>query len=255
MDTPAPTPPSEPPLEVIEYDWLRFLIGAIAALFPAVLIVGDRYLCHRPPLDSLSDYYDGPMRNVFVGGLTAIGVFLLSYRGESLGPWGCRWRALTELRLWTWLKRLVHWIFQPHRLGIIAGLAAIGVAFDPASCPAVEKVHYSCAAVLFAALARFSWLFGETPGTNWPPSRRSLWRWFYRSLSGLIIAMMLWIAWRAYQQESFLWQESTAVWAFAAGWIVVSGKALTLGRAAWSSAMYALAAPIKAARWLVNTLR
>ena len=53
-------------------------VGALVASFAAYRWEGSGLL-----ETSLSDYHGSPMRNVFVGMLTAIGVFLLAYKGHD----------------------------------------------------------------------------------------------------------------------------------------------------------------------------
>jgi hypothetical protein len=88
---------------VISYLLLRKTVGWIGMLLPFVLIVGNVVMSASRP-DSMSGYYYTPMRNVFVGALCALGVFLIAYDGYD---------------------NVDRWITN------IAGLCAIGVAFCP----------------------------------------------------------------------------------------------------------------------------
>src|SRR3989442_7994060 len=87
---------------VISYLTLRKAIGIIGLLLPFVLSLG-KILFESSGLEtSISAYYYTSMRNVFVGSLCAIGVFLLSYRGfdvrdEIAGKVGCLFAVLTAL--------------------------------------------------------------------------------------------------------------------------------------------------------------
>src|SRR3984957_13999613 len=69
---------------VMSYLLLRFLIGVLAVLLPFVLILVNWALGHgfQP---SISGYYYTPMRDIYIGTLCAIGVFLISYYGYDLG--------------------------------------------------------------------------------------------------------------------------------------------------------------------------
>jgi hypothetical protein len=71
--------PSVTPV-VLSYLLLRKAVGYLGFALPFVLYVGGRLFCVDLQ-ESISDYYYTPMRNVFVGTLCAIGVFMLSYRG------------------------------------------------------------------------------------------------------------------------------------------------------------------------------
>ena len=98
---------------VISYLLLRKTVGWIGMLLPFVLIVGNVAMSASRP-DSMSGYYYTPMRNVFVGALCALGVFLIAYDGYD---------------------NVDRWITN------IAGLCAIGVAF----CPTKPSGHLSVA--------------------------------------------------------------------------------------------------------------
>src|ERR1700728_4725906 len=100
---PAPTRESAPVPLVMSYLLMRLLIGVIAVLLPVVLILVNWAIGHgfQP---SLSGYYYTPMRNIFVGSLCAIGVFLVSYYGYDLSD-----RLITD----------------------VAGLCTICIAFLP----------------------------------------------------------------------------------------------------------------------------
>jgi hypothetical protein len=65
------------------YDGLRIGMAVIALLLPLGLGIGGYYGYGLPLQGSMSAYYHNPMRNVFVGVLWAIGVFLYLYKGYS----------------------------------------------------------------------------------------------------------------------------------------------------------------------------
>ena len=65
---------------IISYLLMRVLIGVIAVLLPFVLILANWAIGHGVQ-HSMSGYYYTPMRNIFVGALCAIGVFLVAYDG------------------------------------------------------------------------------------------------------------------------------------------------------------------------------
>ena len=135
--------------DLIDDRELSFLIGVIALAFPWFVMAGlcpegqaVTGYCHDQP--SLSAYYGctGFTRNFFVGALTAIGVFLWSYRG---------FRNEDESRHWTC-------VFGP-----LAGVAAVGVAFFPVIYH--RNIHYSFAIILFALLVLLAVQFAiHNPG-------------------------------------------------------------------------------------------
>jgi len=139
---------------VHSYLFLRRAIGIIGTLLPVVLIAGKLVVDGGGLLDSISDYYYSGMRDVYVGSMCAVGVFLLSYRGY--GP-------IDDIT------------------GDIAAVAAVGVALFP-SAPApdptgpeqmVGALHIVFAAVFFLTLAFFCLvLFTKTDKPH--PTRRKV---------------------------------------------------------------------------------
>lgn len=111
-------PPRSDGEMVTDYLALRAVIGLIAFFLVPVVYVGNWLLFTRhvgacfwpnPRLpDSLSGYYYTHMRNLFVGAMCAMGVFLAAYRGFD------RWDS---------------------RFTNVAGLAAIGIALCPTMPP------------------------------------------------------------------------------------------------------------------------
>jgi hypothetical protein len=112
------------------YMVLRNVIGLIAVGLPFAVYLGNwiifshhRFGCLLPigndlP-DSLSGYYYSHMRNLFVGGMCAAGVFLFFYRGDD------RWETVTT---------------------DLAGLFAVGIAFFPTTRPNISPAS-SCGPV------------------------------------------------------------------------------------------------------------
>lgn len=94
---------------VISYLRVRQALGWLGVGFPLVLIFGG-LLAESRILPSISDYYHSIMRDIFVGCLFAIGVFLISYRGHPLKD-GER--------------------FSDDFVATLAGLSAFGVALFP----------------------------------------------------------------------------------------------------------------------------
>jgi hypothetical protein len=89
---------------IVSYTFLRQTIGWIGTLLPIALLVGNAISSTAPRPTSISGYYYTDMRNVLVGTLCALGVFLVAYVGYDDVD-----RSITN----------------------VAGLGAIGVAFCP----------------------------------------------------------------------------------------------------------------------------
>jgi hypothetical protein len=128
----APKP--EDPI-VLSYLALRKAVGGVALALPFAIAI-PWGLLHQTVLTSISAYYYTGMRNLFVGALCAIGVFMLCTRGYDI---------------------------KDEVAGIFSAACAIGVAFFPTS-PAgggthrrdvIGAIHYAFAAALFLTLAFF----------------------------------------------------------------------------------------------------
>lgn len=127
MDTGALTDRGAPPSNqlVRNYMTLRKAIGWIAMCLPFAVFLGNWVIFSRHVIaclapisnklpDSLSGYYYSHMRDVFVGGMWAAGVFLLFYRGHDL--------------LERWATNL-------------AGLFALGIALFPTTSPVNDSLQ------------------------------------------------------------------------------------------------------------------
>ncbi|SCL13296.1 DUF998 domain-containing protein [Micromonospora inyonensis] len=198
----------KPPQDAVTVRRLRVSVGAVGIALPIVLTAGYALVTGRPALlDSLSGYYHSPMRDVFVGSMCAIGVFLISYRH----------RRPDDL------------------ISTIAGVLAIGVALfptapgDPSGTErVVGVVHQVCAAVLFLLLAVFCLvLFTRTDPTVRPDPVPG--NGFYRTCGYVIIAaIVLAVASNVLPDDvrdtlrPVLWCEAVAVFAFGAAWLARS---------------------------------
>ncbi len=209
---------------VLSYHRVRQALGFLGLLFPILLLVSG--LMERAEiLPSLSDYYHSTARDIFVGCLFAIGIFLISYKGYAKSP--------EEL-------------FSDDRVATIAGLAAFGVALFPNKAPttqvetlsqmalglqAAAVCHYVSAIIFLACLSYFCLVkFSRTAN----PARRQIYRtcgWFIL-LGGLAatIASAIKVAGpesaRAMVINSsvIFWVESLGIWAFGISWLT-KGKA------------------------------
>jgi len=139
----SPTDPPTSPL-IISYLGLRKAVGFIGLALPFLLFFGNKLFSGTPWFQySISDYYYTHMRDVFVGSLCAIGVFLITYRGYDI------------------CDRIA---------GAMASVFAIGVALFPTTPAATTeanmsvitgtqvifgRIHLAFAALLFSTLAYF----------------------------------------------------------------------------------------------------
>ncbi|MEI8411370.1 MULTISPECIES: hypothetical protein [unclassified Kribbella] len=166
---------------------MRAVIGFIGLFLPIALLVGDILFLKgtTEARGSLSAYYHSGMRDVFVGSLCVTALFLITYK-----------------------------VFEKYRenvLSVIAGVAALGVAWLPTGRPAgstspatplqerlgeglVTTLHFICAAIFILSLAVISYDFGKREGVR--RSRQStfsstFWRWLHWSCALAIVAAVL----------------------------------------------------------------
>jgi hypothetical protein len=204
------------------YLLMRALIGFTGIALPVVLIVGDHLLDTNAPTvrGSLSTYYFSGMRDFLVSGLSAAGVFLITYKIFE--------KSLNNV------------------LSVVAGLAALGTAFFPtdrvAGAPltplqvrigpgTVADVHSVSAGVFLVSLAIISFFFGVQEGRRprQRPTRRAIlsptfWRWFHWICALLVLAGLgsAMLAWRQNMTAGhpILIGEIVAVVAFGLSWLL-----------------------------------
>jgi len=148
---PATAQEKAPAPLVMSYLLMRVVIGVIAVLLPFTLILVNWAIGHGFAA-SMSGYYYTPMRNIFVGSLCAIGVFLVSYDGYDLAD-----RIITD----------------------VAGLCTICIAFlptTPAHQPTARQaligdLHLTFACSAFVLLSVMAFRFAKRqptpPGLTW----------------------------------------------------------------------------------------
>ncbi|MEQ3553132.1 DUF998 domain-containing protein [Pseudonocardia nematodicida] len=200
--------PSSPRTEgaALSYLGLRRAVGVIGILLPLVLVVGDWVLGDDGLRPSISSYYYTPMRDVFVGSMCAVGVFLFCYRYE-----------------------------RPDRLlANVTGTAAIAVALLPTRPEVgatttqyvVGVLHLVAALVFFAGLAAFCLgLFTRGEVTNPRKASRNV---VYRICGWTIIACLVVAALDAaflpdelaVRWNTLFWIEAVGIVAFGVAWFV-----------------------------------
>lgn len=191
---------------VHSYLYLRRAIGLIGMALPLVLIIGQ-FLIDGRLLHSISGYYYSDLRDVYVGSMCAIGVFLLSYRG---------YEPIDDL------------------VSNIAAGAAIGVALFPTTpssgATAVDDVlgvlHLISAGVFFLSLAYFCLVLFRRSTPEDPATERKAKRNGVYVVSGVVIlgslVLLVLIAWFLPQLADLrptLWLEFAATFAFGVAWL------------------------------------
>jgi len=197
------TSPGDPAVSFLQ---LRKLVGFIGVLLPVVLPLGYLAFFHSSGFpDSVSGYYYTGMRNVFVGALCVLGVFLVAYRA-----YGDKWD---------------NWITN------IAGAFAVCVAFFPTqpvgATPHQKNIghlHFVFAALLFTMLAIMALRFTKTDQDD-PGREKRLRNIFYRICAALIagsmVAALISNLPALYQNTPSLFVfETIAIEAFGISWLV-----------------------------------
>lgn len=198
---------------VRSYLLARLVIGLVGVLLPVLLIATDLLLGGDGLRRSLSDYYHSGARDLFVGGLCVIGLFLITYM----------------LLLWNW----------DNVLSVVAGTAAIGVALLPTAGEGpltplqerlgeqvVQALHFTSAALFIVLLGVMSYRFGTREGArpDRAPFRRRGWKRFHRAAAyaifAAVVAMAVTQATGRFDDYSLLVGETVAVLAFGASWFV-----------------------------------
>ena len=194
---------------VLSYLSLRKAVGIIGCALPLVLAFGKMLLQGPGIQGSISCYYYTDMRNVFVGSLCAIGVFLMSCRGYDR---------------------------KDEIAGYLACVFAIGVAFFPTT-PCMRPtsghdligiLHLTFAALLFLTLAYFSLaLFTKTNPDKKPTPRKLHRNKVYRGCGYTILGCIFLMGVVALPPVKTLverltpvfWLESAAIVAFGFSWL------------------------------------
>ncbi len=204
---------------VISYLDVRRAIGVVGLLLPILLGPVGWLVFGIKIQDNMSSYYHTPMRDVFVGAMCTIGVFLFCYRGYD---WIESWSA---------------------NFGC---LSALGIAFfplDPNSHPLHQRslvgyVHSFSGGTFFLTLAFYSlYHFPSSKPEKHEFAPHVAERNFIYRTSGVVILLSMaamgcylflfpeeWV--RRFDHYKFLFlMEWVAVWAFAAAWLT-KGRAI-----------------------------
>lgn len=217
---------------VISYYRVRQALGLLGLLLPVLLIVGG-WMSAGGVEPSISDYYHTLLRDIFVGVMTAIAIFLIAYPGHH--------RETGE-------------VFSDDRLTTFAGLAALGVALFPnenrlrielLESPAQLILGHRLAAMgHYASATIFLLLLGllclRKFARTAKPARRRIYRtcgWTILVMTaGVVVASWFKIKGPAAPQAIVndymlvLWFEAIAIWAFAVAWLTKGRADLMLAR-------------------------
>jgi hypothetical protein len=192
---------------VRNYLALRKVIGILGIALPPAMLLGEWLFFCNAQQPTISHYYYTGMRDVFVGTLWAIGVFLVCYKGPR------DWDNVASN---------------------VAGACAILVAIFPTAprptpnpCPIpsaipetlqsfIGKLHLGFAAGFFVTITIMAFLLFENRG------KRKWVNWIYRGCGAAMIGCLVWMGCGGVG----FWPEAISVWAFGVSWLVNGIKPL-----------------------------
>jgi hypothetical protein len=202
---------------LISYKNLRRSIGILGISLPIILIVGSSLSesCTEV-LDSISMYYHTDMRDVFVGILFAVSLFLYTYKGYDM---------------------------RDYIVSRAASIFAIGIALCPTSMapnnlclnvindtnPLISQLHFVCAALFFSTLAYNSiCLFTESNKSILGKAKQTR-NLIYKVCGYVMILCIVLIAVYFFtcsdncsslaKINPVFWLETIALWAFGLSWL------------------------------------
>jgi len=186
----------------IDHRTIKLLIGLIALSLAFLTRAFATQTLHSI---SASYWEGGPSQTIFVGFLFAIAAFMLAYNGQS--------------RLEMVLSK-------------VASLAALGVALFPCTCDThpeqIRHMHEGCAAVMFAILAFFCYLFfkrARTKAHGEARARALIYAVCGTAIVGSMLAVFLHSAWSDAPNTASdvtFWGEAIGLIAFGVSWLTAS---------------------------------
>jgi len=204
---------------VVSYLGIRRAIGAVGLVLPILLGPVGWLLFDIDIQDNMSSYYHTPLRDIFVGAMCAIGIFLFCYRGYD---WIEGWTA---------------------NVGCVSALGVALCPLDPNSDPLYQTsivgyIHTLSGGAFFLTLAFYSlYHFPSRQQEKHEVAPHEAQRNFVYRTSGIVILLsmaamggylfLLPVPWqREFNRFNFLfWMEWIAVWAFAGAWLT-KGRAM-----------------------------
>ncbi|MGQ0839999.1 DUF998 domain-containing protein [Actinokineospora sp.] len=191
---------------VHSYLFLRRAVGLLGMALPVVLITGT-LLAGGGLLNSISGYYYSDLRDVYVGTMCAIGVFLLSYRGYG---------RVDDVA------------------GNVAAVAAVGAALFPTrpenptqAEQVIGVLHIVFAAAFFLTLAYFCLVLFRKTDQEHPGPRKIQRNQVYLACGVIMLVCLALIAVLAWFFDAAtrdlrpaLWLETVAILAFGVAWLI-----------------------------------
>ncbi|MGH1367012.1 MAG: hypothetical protein ACRBCL_00240 [Maritimibacter sp.] len=199
---------------------VRMALGVLGMALPLLLALSGRLVDgHVQP--SISDFFHTSARDLFVGGLTAIAVFMITHKGLGAGAG-----------------------HQQSRLGslfaILAGVSALGVALIPNEAEVITTLsqeilglglapalHYGAATMFYLMMSLTCLLVYARTTTGWEARFHRIMGWTVWCTGWAVMLLTFWKRSGAPGIQAFtidnnliFWDESLGVWAFCASWLV-----------------------------------
>ena len=200
---------------VLSFLWVRFFVGLVGLLVPLLLIAYTVTAGNWQLAPSISDFFHTGGREIMVGGLSAVAVFLFAYKGFEDDP---RWPSDRLVSRFTAVAALCV-AFFPNKLlpgETCSWLQCIFGGFT-------KYVHYGAAIAFFAGLAVFCLVNFRRSALGTTPSKRKQERnvIFLMCGIGLVVSLVAIILGSVFDfGGSFVfWAESVGVWIFAVSWL------------------------------------
>ncbi|MDJ0825144.1 MAG: hypothetical protein QNJ16_06550 [Rhodobacter sp.] len=209
--------------EIIENFYrIRRMLGYLGLVLPFTLIFGGLSFGFAEP--SISDYYHSLMRDIFVGIIFAIGVFLLCYTGFR--PRGSERFSDDLVTTLAGISALLV-AFVPNRGTLNASLEPQALAQHLFGVTVCDYTHHLAAGTFLLSMAYLS-------GLRFARTAKPMRRWIYRACAWIILAGFVGTCISAAlrkigtpEQTAFVidnqlvfWFEALGVWAFSIAWLV-----------------------------------
>jgi hypothetical protein len=209
---------------VVSYLLLRKLIGILGMILPIACLLGGSVFQHVPVRDSISSYYHSNMRDVLVGLLVGVSLFLMAYKGYER---------------------------RDMIMAITSGIAGLGIAIFPCAIhdqpaapvgmfqiapPFAGYLHFGSSALFFVLLGINSFFLFTIGDTGKRTRRKRIRNGIYRTcglvIFGSLIALLALHLVLGEQLADHAWTfvfETVMLWAFGISWLV-KGKTFCADR-------------------------
>ena len=204
----------------VGYIKLRTGMGVLAFAFPFIFLVSSWILNRTEMQPSISDYYTtrGLERDLFVGLLICIGVFLWLYEGYSY--WENKILDLSGI-----LVAMVA-LFPVSASNFTIGNTVVPVSWKIGN--ATLSIHGICAVTFFICIIVIATAFSRTTlrgrpdRTKWARRYKVIAVWMLAGIGVAVLSRMFPQSWlgHLFDGNGVFWAEAFGVWGFATFWLV-----------------------------------